>query len=277
MLSPFDTYQILFKYGQYPTYITQIEEYVINIINASIIGINTDFLLDKLVSTTSVEFVEYVQTLDDNIDKDNIKNIKYIIDDDYYEYSYNDLSYKVNRSYSVQLLEKHYSMTDVIKLVYTYSLIMFKLDNNIRDFTGYQWAIKPELFKEYKIQYEAFASPFNRTKSKSYFSLFDIDKKFGSSGNFFNYVDYKNGNYEVNPPFTEFVLKEAALKCLDILSKTKSFIFFIGPLWLDAEFYQLLSTSPYTNSFEHNKCSYIHNNTTINTNARSVYFFLSSK
>lgn len=149
----------------------------------------------------------------------------------------------------------------VIKLILRYDSLIVG---------GQQWSLPRAHFKylydEFGVRNEAFASPLNSKmldfKDGSFYSLFpDTDTVFGSKGNFFDHQLATPGNpslmgamsgaaWEVNPPFMESSLTQAARKVLNGLQEAKDnnsmlSFFFASPAWTDAEFYRLLSTSPF--------------------------------
>ena len=140
--------------------------------------------------------------------------------------------------YRYDILKKFGSDEDILEVCLVYSRILFGSQH---------WAIPLDKFKEYVEQgasIEGFASPFNSQIMRidkpglHYCSLMEIDKKFGSLGDFFD-QDFSNKFVVVNPPFIESVLKRAAEKCL---SEKGKFVFY-GPNWTDAEFYTLLEAA----------------------------------
>eukprot|EP00923_Selenidium_pygospionis_P007600 GHVN01012996.1.p1 GENE.GHVN01012996.1~~GHVN01012996.1.p1 ORF type:complete len:494 (+),score=69.69 GHVN01012996.1:48-1529(+) len=75
----------------------------------------------------------------------------------------------------------------------------------------------------FNLQYEAFASPFNRHVNLIYYSLFvDVDHQFGSLGNFFHALaqpkHLPSGSYLVNPPFDERLMLELAVGLIRVRS-----------------------------------------------------------
>lgn len=155
-------------------------------------------------------------------------------------------------------------------------LMMVKYQTILSDFGGggQQWGLTQKHFNflyEYGVRLECFASPLNFRllgKSGAYFcSIFpDSDAKFGSLGNFFDVKDETiidflsahardgDGSHiahmQVNPPFVETILSDAAKKCLSILNlayqKGKNLkIFFHTPAWYDAEFYTILTNKQF--------------------------------
>ena len=71
----------------------------------------------------------------------------------------------------------------------------------------------------FNINIECFASPIN-CHSTNYCSLFESDKKFGSSGNFFEYFPKTNIPYlHVNPPYTDFMINESLRIVIEKIDK----------------------------------------------------------
>jgi hypothetical protein len=94
---------------------------------------------------------------------------------------------------------------------------------------NHQLAIQPKIFellkKDYNLNFECFASSINAI-SNSYCSIYpDLEKHFGSSGNFFNY-EFKNGVYEVNPPYEKTVIEKTIQKIIRALDKENNILTF---------------------------------------------------
>lgn len=101
--------------------------------------------------------------------------------------------------------------------------------------TGVQGAVMEhellQLNKTYGVNFELFGSIINTTL-KYYCSLFyDIERYFGSVGNFFN-LNIKKGFYEMNPPFIIWYM-EQCFKILEQFLKldTQITIFITIPVW----------------------------------------------
>lgn len=135
---------------------------------------------------------------------------------------------------------------------------LWKLLNNysLLDGLSYQWSLPPETFdlltNSCGLKAELFASPLNH-HVKNYYSLFELDREFGSSGDFFesNYKDFSSGGfYEANPPFIESVFIQASqliLKYLEFAKEDKIDLSFmwIMPDWLDSFAYRRLKASSF--------------------------------
>lgn len=118
-----------------------------------------------------------------------------------------------------------------------------------------QWAVPKAVFKQLTREFgcvtELFASPLN-ANYKKYYSLYDVDRKFGSKGSFFEApaTDFKNGCYQINPPFIDVVFTETSTRVLkyledaDVAGRELTFIY-IMPDWDDLSGYDMLYTSKY--------------------------------
>ena len=123
------------------------------------------------------------------------------------------------------------------------------------DGKGLQWAIPTSVMSllqtRFKCNTELFASPLNRLLD-NYYSLFPLDKLFGSRGNFFLSPDsdFVSGAYEVNPPFIDSLFLKTTLRILRLLEiaegndKDLTFIY-IMPKWTDFETYSLVKESQF--------------------------------
>lgn len=97
---------------------------------------------------------------------------------------------------------------------------------------GLQWAVPPKLLEYFKTQLgcntEIFASPYNRLYDRFY-SLFELDKQLGSSGEFFSAPDsdFLEGVFQVNPPFIDAIFTKTTERLLQLLRKSDSELSFI--------------------------------------------------
>jgi len=90
-----------------------------------------------------------------------------------------------------------------------------------------------KLYSDYNLNFECFASSINFTCNNYCSIYYDIEKYFGSKGNFFN-LDLKEGVYLCNPPFQKEVITLAIEKILNSLDNNNNnkltFIITI-PIW----------------------------------------------
>jgi len=125
------------------------------------------------------------------------------------------------------MINKNYNMVDnyIFCLIYRYSYI---------DSGNQQLAIHKkikELFKIHGVDFELYGSAINAL-SNHYCSLFyDIEKYFGSHGNFFD-INIKNGIYWCNPPYDDTIMTNTAKKILNILTTNINICFIVTiPIW----------------------------------------------
>jgi len=88
-----------------------------------------------------------------------------------------------------------------------------------------------DIFKNCGVNFELFGSAIN-TISTNYCSLYyDIEKYFGSNGDFFN-IQIKSGIYWCNPPYDDTIMINAASKLIYLLENVKDVVFLITiPIW----------------------------------------------
>jgi hypothetical protein len=91
-----------------------------------------------------------------------------------------------------------------------------------------------DMYKKCGVNFELFGSAIN-TLSHHYCSLFyDIEKYFGSKGNFFDF-DIKKGIFWCNPPYDDTIMTNTALKIINCLEKStmsSPIVFLITiPIW----------------------------------------------
>jgi hypothetical protein len=124
---------------------------------------------------------------------------------------------------------------------------------SILDGKGLQWAVPPtvmELLQSSLGCYtELFASPLN-AYNKQYYSLFPMDKIFGSKGNLFTApdTDFQEGAFQINPPFIDQLFTRTSERVLELLDKADAndkvltFIY-IMPEWKDFTTYNMIAGS----------------------------------
>jgi len=105
--------------------------------------------------------------------------------------------------------------------------------------------------KDYGLTFECFASSINSSLSKYCSIYYDLEKYFGSQGNFFK-ANLIEGTYGFNPPYQKDIMDKGILKLFDLLNNAKNndkkltFIMTI-PIW-DKEGQEILN--------QHNKIDY---------------------
>ena len=88
-----------------------------------------------------------------------------------------------------------------------------------------------DVFKDIGVDFETFGSAIN-VVSNYYCSLFyDIEKYFGSQGNFFD-IDITQGLYWCNPPYINITMSNSAKKILNTIKHNNNVAFIITiPIW----------------------------------------------
>jgi hypothetical protein len=189
----------------------------------------SDLILD-VKNFLKKSFIDYTKT-PKNI---NIELNKIIKDDDVILQCHHDNKiYKVNIHINVydRLIKKFKSNENIIDDKYIFCL-MFRY--TYLDAGNQQLAIHKkikELFKNYNVNFELFGSAIN-VLSDHYCSLYyDIEKYFGSMGNFFD-IEIISGIYWCNPPYVNSIMTNAALKIIDTINDKKNIAFIITiPVW----------------------------------------------
>lgn len=113
---------------------------------------------------------------------------------------------------------------------------------------GHQnWMIPLGAYKKlqsrYSVDIEGFATPIHSQLAKlgrEYCSIFDIDKKFGSLGSFFDLKQKDDMRIVVNPPFIESIIDKTEKKIVEFISGKKCLFIVLLPTWTDMKSIQNL-------------------------------------
>jgi hypothetical protein len=199
--------------------------------------------LKKMVNGyLSIQYMDYLQR----------KNIELIIIKDFIDKKIRLMCTYKNNTYQVVIHSKVYNRLKI-------KLIIFGKDYEImKDYTGnldnlldqyifclvfrysymdsgnQQLAINQhikDIYKKCGVNFELFGSAIN-TVSTHYCSLFyDIEKYFGSNGNFFD-INIEKGVYWCNPPYDDTIMTNAVNKLIDIIELNKEVAFIVTiPIW----------------------------------------------
>jgi len=152
----------------------------------------------------------------------------------------------------------------------------------------YGLAIPPNVMHviqmSFNIQFELFGSPLNNY-CKHYCSIFkDIEKHFNSHGSFFE-LSINKGNFEVNPPFDEELIKLTIDKLIECLrSKDPVLFFLVIPGWKSVNNYGIyeglikLQQNPshvtYHTKIKKNHHKYFNYDNSTYINACDTYIFI---
>ena len=162
--------------------------------------------LNIIKSDKIILIVEYNKDINLKLNFNNKSNlrIKNIISHELYD----RLSIKIKKYFNDNNLKNNINYDIYIFcLIFRYSYIdsgnqQLAIDFRIKD-----------LFKKYGVDFELFGSGIN-VISNNYCSLFyDIEKYFGSKGNFFN-INIHSGIYWCNPPYDDRIMTKTAHKLI---------------------------------------------------------------
>lgn len=138
--------------------------------------------------------------------------------------------------------------------LFLFSLFECCFNYYILDGKSLQWSLPNNVFSymtDIGLSGELFASPMN-SYSNVYYSIFHVDRFFGSGGSFINLINNQlmiesGGLFEVNPPFIEDIFNHSLVVIFDILDKSKSSLGFIYimPVWDNFEAYDNITSSKY--------------------------------
>ena len=210
---------ILLDFCKYDTQIENKEEKIDNVLKEFITFIYTQ--IDNLQNYKQSDLYNNVK-YKYNLYKIKIKQKRNNIDVLFYKYKI-DLLYNIKDIRLKNILENILIPNDIyIKMVNNYNnnmefidiyiwIIIFRYQ--LLGSNNHQLAILPKIIKNmeknYNLSFECFASAIN-TSQKNYCSIFyDIEKYFGSHGNFFNFTPTE-GTFSCNPPYE----KEIIYKCI---------------------------------------------------------------
>ena len=215
------------------------------------------------VSDENYDFKEFIEkinnilnqniTIEHPIIKDLIYSIKVFLKDSFIEFKkYQDIDIKLEKNIEnndVILSCKYEDNSYFIKInIDVYNRLIHKLKDNIDDkyifclvfrysfldAENQQLAIHTKiksLFKIFGVDFELFGSAIN-VLSNNYCSLFyDIERYFGSSGDFFD-IELISGIYWCNPPYIDSLMTKTANKIINLIKTNKNIAFILTiPVW----------------------------------------------
>jgi hypothetical protein len=220
--------------------------YILNIYGTELAIKNNDKIiieLKKLISDyLEVEYFNYSQRT--NVDLKIIKeyiDIKIKLSCEYKKNTYQVIIYSkvytrlktklIMFGMKYQILKNYEDNYDELLDQYIFCLV-FRY--SYMDSGNQQLAINQyikDMYKKCGVDFELFGSAIN-TISTNYCSLFyDIEKYFGSNGNFFD-IQIKSGIYWCNPPYDDTIMSNAVDKIVGFLESDLNVAFLITiPIW----------------------------------------------
>ena len=244
-------------------YIFLNKKYSYNEIDKIIEELNLTSKFNKAI----VQLKEFVNSEFYIKNKDSIKVIIEFKDNFYYfifennEKIYNKKNLKLHKD----VLDKMYKNSDknLSSEMFINLVLSIIIRYDILESYNQQLAVNPEFYNylkdEYNVNFELFGSSIN-CFYQNYCSLFyDLEKYFGSKGNF-NFVSLQKGFYVSNPPFDEKLMENMSRKLVGFLENNNDdlTILITIPVW-DNEDYGLykaldiLKKSPYITYIENMK------------------------
>lgn len=170
---------------------------------------------------------------------------------------YNEMKYRYNH--------EDYLMDKIIWIIlFRYQLL--SSNNN-------QLAVIPNIYNkmmsDFGLSVECFASAINTSLNHFCSIYYDVEKYFGSIGNFFNIIP-KKGVYSFNPPYQFDVISNGILKIINHMESTTEKLAFIItiPIW-DNEGKQIM----FDNNMENNNNIIKYNDFEIMTTIKNSIFF----
>ena len=169
---------------------------------------------------------KFKKTINKNLIELQVNDIRFIIPDVLYNKMINKFELVKNKSIKYNL--DNISLDELLWcIIYRYNIL--NLWNSI------QLAVLPSIYEElitkFNCKLELFGSAMNHTIFHFCSLFYDLEKYFGSIGNFFN-VELIKGFYLVNPPFDFYIMNETCKKIINSLNKNKHLSFFVTiPVW----------------------------------------------
>lgn len=227
---------------------------------------NEDKDYDQIVTSVLDDFVsavhDYIDILEKYklsqfylISKDNYKITKKVFkqirDDEeisFYKFKIN-INFGIKDKRLINILDNILVPTDIYnKLKKTYTGNILVMDTiiwiiifryQLLGSNNHQLGVLPNIInkmvKDYNLNFECFASSINSTLTNYCSIYYDVEKYFGSQGNFFNY-NITEGVYGFNPPYQIDIMNFGMEKVLRLLEKAntelKKLTFIITiPIW----------------------------------------------
>jgi hypothetical protein len=199
--------------------------------------------------------------------------------------NYNISNLSQNNEYKIMFkIEYNDTLINIEKILPSYTYLkIHNFKNKIEKYllffyiimgydTGQFWGLHPKFYNfingHFKNSIECFASPFNNNLNDYFSILYDIDKYYGSKGDFFaNFLNVKYEAYIINPPFIDTIILKV-LKLIDekLLIDAVQIFFFI-PQWDDI-------IIPWYNNI---KTKYIHSICKLNKYESIVFDYIAYK
>jgi hypothetical protein len=205
---------------------------------------NKSVIIDNIIS----DFVKFIKIQISILDKyklspfylnskDNFSIFKKIITQQRENSSVDFYKFKINVEFGIKDKRLINILDNILIPVDVYDKLKNNYTGNIKDMDNLIWiiifryqllgsnnhqlGILPNIIEsmciDYNLQFECFASAIN-SSLKNYCSIYyDLEKYFGSQGNFFN-ITIKEGTYSFNPPYQKDIMDKGIQRILNFLN-----------------------------------------------------------
>ncbi len=220
---------------------------------------NNNQVVDKIISNLNKSYNEALKKLDEYKKSDSFNSSKYFYNLEKTEINQNRYGQN-KRFYKFKIFTEIKTFSNRLKNILNNILIPVDIYDRLKDkYSGKQeffdiliWTmtyryqilgsnnnqlgVLPEnllkLKEDFGVNFELFGSSINFTLDNYCSLYFDVEKYFGSSGNFFNF-DIKSGVYSFNPPYQNDIIEKGISKLLNVLEDDKNLYTFIItiPIW----------------------------------------------
>jgi hypothetical protein len=236
---------------------------------------NLDKNYEEIINNILVEFIDYLNIQLDILSKykispfylnskDNYQITKKLIVQKRDETNLQFYKYKIIVSFGIKNKRLLNILDNILLPIDVYNKLKSRYTGNPKDMdtiiwiiifryqllgsNNHQLGILPNIIhqmkSDYNLNFECFASAINSTLNNYCSIYYDLEKYFGSKGNFFN-LDITEGTYSFNPPYQKNIMDEGIKKLFSLLetaetnNKNLTFIMTI-PIW-DKEGQEILN------------------------------------
>jgi len=173
--------------------------------------------------------------------KDNFQIVKKIYNQKRSEEMISFYKFKINIAFGIKDKRLINILDNILLPIDVYNKLKQKYTGNIKNIdtiiwiiifryqllgsNNHQLGVLPkiihEMVKDYDLKFECFASSINSTLNNYCSIYYDLEKFFGSQGNFFN-IDLVEGTYSFNPPYQKDIMTNGIKRVFKLLNNSKN-------------------------------------------------------